>query len=248
MGVGFAAHQLAPPFPPMEQAAPAPSASASAETSASAATSADSAPTASAAVPAEPAEKPSLCMKRAFPDKTFTDEPALEFVCDEANAVKGASRLKEAVVNAGNGKTTPGMKEWAMLGFYELSTYAALRGRCCPAEPAFDVPDPPDKCEAMKAVLGSIAKAAKAGASDADATAATKAFTESVKCHVRAKMTKSLGGYPTPTGGEGTAFEKIYGRLRGVAPAEGGGEKPAPEKPAPEKPAPEKPAPEKKPG
>jgi hypothetical protein len=124
-------------------------------------------------------------MKRAFPDKTFTDEPALEFVCDEANAVEGRVAAEGGGRERRQRQTTPGMKEWAMLGFYELSTYAALRGRCCPGEPAFDVPDPPDKCEAMKAVLGSIAKAAKAGASDADATAATKAFTESVKCHVR---------------------------------------------------------------
>lgn len=252
VGVGFAAHQFAPPFPTAEPVAPVASAPASAAVSATASASASAAPTSSATPPEPPAEKPSVCMKGVFADKTFADEPALEFVCDEANPVKGAARLKEAIVNAGNGKTTAGMKEWAMLGFYELATYATLRGRCCPGEPTFDAPEPPEKCDAMKTVLASVAKASKPTASDDDSAAATKAFAESVKCHVRAKFTKSLGGYPAPTGGEGTAYEKFLARARGksatdepkkdegVKKDEGtkkdeGAKAPAPEKPAPEK-------------
>ncbi|NUP11893.1 MAG: hypothetical protein HOW73_38085 [Polyangiaceae bacterium] len=221
VGVGYAAHRLAPPFPPLPGEVPAAAASESAAPSASAPASAEAPPTASeAAAPAPPPVKPAVCMKQLFAEGTFADEPPLDFVCEEANPMKGAARVKEAVVNAGAGRTSAGMKEWAVLGFYELAAYSVLRGRCCPAEPTIDVPASPDKCEPMADGLVKLAKAAKPGVSDDDAKTATKSYADAVKCVVRNKSTKSFGGHPSPSGGEGTIFQKTLDRARGVAPKE----------------------------
>ena len=220
VGIGFAAHTFAPPFPePVTEAAPVASASAPTEPEASPAApvaSESALPAASSA--AAPAEPPAECMKTLFAADTFAGEAPLAFVCEESNAVKGAAKVKEAVVNAGTGKApSPGMKEWAVLGFYELAAYAVLRGRCCPGGETFSAPDSPG-CPSMNEALAKIASVSKKDSSDEDAKAAQKAFVGSVKCISQSKASKTFGGYPDLAGGEGSNFVKTLDRARGVPP------------------------------
>lgn len=222
VGVGFAAHTFAPPFPePVTEAAPVASASSSAEpapeASAAAPAASESAPPAatSAAAPVEP---PTTCMNALFAEKTFADEPPLAFVCEETNPVKGAAKVKESVVNAGTGKSpSPGMKEWAVLGFYELAAYAVLRSRCCPGGDTFTAPDATG-CPSMNEALGKIASVSKKDSSDEDVKVAQKAFVDSVKCITQSKASKTFGGYDDLSGGQGSVFSKTLDRARGVPP------------------------------
>lgn len=129
--------------------------------------------------------------------------------------MKGASRVRERIVVASGGKTSPGMKEWAGFGFYELAAYATLRGRCCPSDPSFEVPSAPDNCTSMEAALKKLAMNARPAASDADAKAAVDNFGEAVKCLSRNNLEKAFGGYPATTGNEVAGFSKFYARARG---------------------------------
>jgi hypothetical protein len=221
VGIGFAAHMFAPPFPqPVTEPAPVASASESAAPEASAPTPAasESAPSAAASSAAAPAEPPGACMKALFAEGTFADEPPLAFVCEEPNAVKGAAKVKEAVVNAGTGKApSPGMKEWAVLGFYELAAYAVLRGRCCAGGDTFSAPDATG-CPSMNEALQKVASVSTKEASEDDAKAAQKGFVASVKCISQSKASKTFGGYPDLAGGEGSTFLKTLDRARGVPP------------------------------
>lgn len=240
VGVGFAADAFVPAFPPpggassaevvSATALPVPSASSSfggaasgwaevAKSGSAAPQSSISGPTSSVVKSADPVAtapaNPTECMKKAFPGQTFQTEVSLDFVCEEANPMKGAGRVRERIVMASGGKTSAGMKEWAGFGFYELAAYATLRGRCCPSDPSFEVPASPDTCESMEGALKKLAMTARSSASDEDAKAAVDAFGEAVKCVSRNNLEKAFGGYPAPTGNEVAGFSKFNARARG---------------------------------
>lgn len=222
VGVGFAAHAVAPPFPPLPHEVTA-TPSAEVTPTASAAPAPVETAAVSASAPAPPAVEPSVCMKAMFPDETFTAEAPLDFVCEETNPIKGAGRVKEVIVKAAGKTTSPGMKEWAVLGFYEMAAYGVMRGRCCPSDEPPDVvtfgaPKSPEGCEPLNDALTKIAAASKQGTSDEDASAATKAFADAVKCIVKMRTSKSFGGHPAPSGLEATVFAKTFDRARGVQP------------------------------
>lgn len=214
-GAGFAAHTLAPPFPPLASE-PAPPAEASAPVSTAAAPSASAPPVASAAAP--PAVDPLVCMRGLFPDKTFpTDETPLQFVCAEPSPVKGGPRVRATLVEVSAKATSPGMKEWAVLGFYELAAFAVLRGKCCPAS-ALELPASPPDCESMQTSLESVAAAASAEATQEAVDKALDSYAKAVRCVVRNKMSKVFGEHASLGGGEATTFKKILARARGEQP------------------------------
>ncbi len=227
VGIGFAAHKFAPPFPPLHPSATA-SASAteppSASASAAAVASASVAPEASASASAGAVDSsaaavasgppPAECFKQLFPEKTFSDEPSLDFVCTEQSPIKGASRVKEVIVKSSKRSTSAAMKEWAGLGFYELAAFTAIQARCCPEPTTFNLPKSPDNCAPLEDALSKIAKASRQGASADEGKAATKAFSDSVQCIVGNKLAKAFGGYEPPTGPEVGIFEKTLERAR----------------------------------
>ncbi len=202
--------------PVASSASVAPSASASSSASAAPSTSAASSASAPpASAPPAPADV-AACMRKLFPADTFQEGAAsLTFVCEEPSPVRGAPRVREALVRDSDGKVTEGMKEWAILGFFELGAYAVLRGRCCPADVApLELPISPGKCPPLAESLGEVAAASQPGADDKALKRAIDHLDRDVRCILRSKQTKPFGSYPRLSGGEGTALSKTMKRGR----------------------------------
>jgi hypothetical protein len=203
--------------------AAAPSAGTSAGTPAASASSApaspasSAAPSASASASAPPSAEatPGACMRALFPEDTFASEPDLPFVCEESAAATAVTQLKTRIVVEGRGRAaTGGMKEWAVLGFYEVAGLSLLRGRCCPSAPPLTVADA-DPCKLAEAV-NAVGEASKPGAPKADLDAAVKQFDGEVRCLMKIQQTKRFG-YDPLLGGEASTFAKTTARLGGTA-------------------------------
>jgi serine/threonine protein kinase len=192
------------------------SASASASAPAPASASASVSASASAGGPEAPADV-AACMRSLFPADTFTTgADSLSFVCEEASPIRGAPKVREALVRDGRGKVTDGMKEWAVLGYFELGAYAVLRAHCCgPSAPPLSLPVSPGRCPSLAGPLAAVAQAGRKGAARAAAARAVDELDQAVRCITRSKQTKAFGGYPRPSGGEGTALAKTIARGRG---------------------------------
>lgn len=206
--IGFGASILVPPgfglAAPEPPATSAPVASASAEPAATA--SASAAPT---------APSPVACLRAMFPEDTFGAEPTeLAFVCDEAQPVRGASRVKELVVKAGTDRVSGGMKEWAVLGHYGTAAFVSMRARCCPTPAPLELPETPPNCEPLADAFRKVEDVSKEGVADAEVDEAVKAFRKSVLCVLKSGPKNVLGDHPDPGGGEGTTLMKTLDRAR----------------------------------
>lgn len=163
--------------------------------------------------PATPGSSPSTCLGTFFPEGTFLATPPLSFVCEETDAVAVATRLKKEVVVAGRGRdATAGMKEWAVLGFYELAALAVMRGRCCAGAPPLTTPESAEPCGRMEERLGAIAAVSREARSAGDRAAAVKAFDTSVRCLMKFRQTQRFGFAPL-LGSEASTFETIAARI-----------------------------------
>ncbi|MBL8741792.1 MAG: hypothetical protein JNK04_11880 [Myxococcales bacterium] len=126
--------------------------------------------------------------------------------------MKGARRLREAIVLGGSGRgVTNGMKEWSLLGFFELPTYAIVRDRCCPNAGPPSVPASPAICKpTMDDAVFGVMQAARRGEVPTDELAKVD---KAARCILRAKQATSFGQHPKPSGGEGTALRTIQKRV-----------------------------------
>ncbi|AKT36215.1 hypothetical protein [Chondromyces crocatus] len=160
------------------------------------------------------------CMMPLFPDGTFVSRrpPDFAFVCGETDPRRGAALVKKQVVLGAEGSAvSDGMREWALLGWYELATFAALRARCCPGAEPLTLPATPPPCGSLDDALNALGTAAAAATSPDDPalSQAQKAFSESVHCLVRAGGGSLFGHKNQPQGGQDTSFKKTLARLAG---------------------------------
>jgi hypothetical protein len=165
-------------------------------------------------------EEPTQCLLPLFASGSFseTSKAKLEFVCRETDPSMGAPRVREAVVLAGSrGVITDAMREWAVLGVYELAAFAALRGHCCPAAAQIELPASTGPGPPLAESLREISRISRPGSSDAEVDAALKSFDGVIRCLARNKQIKVLGDYKAPSGGEDTAFKKTLSRARSSA-------------------------------
>ena len=210
--------------PPATTAAPssAPSSSSAAPAATSSAgpmPSTDTTATAEvAATPApEAGEDVAACMMPLFAKGTFKRgaSPDFGFVCSEADPRRGVAAIKKQVVLAGAKRNvSEGMREWALLGWYELASYSVMRARCCPGAPPLKLPAPPPPCQPLETALDELGAAALVAKTPKDKAleAAVKRYTKEVYCLVRAGGTSLFGYVGPPKGGEVTAFRKTLAR------------------------------------
>jgi eukaryotic-like serine/threonine-protein kinase len=154
-------------------------------------------------------------MRSLFAEDTFESlDPNLAKLCEDKSTSKFSKRVKELLVAGSHGRMTDGMKEWGILGIYEIAAMAAMRGRCCPDAPALEVAGPPGTCAPLSTSLGAINVASHTGGSAMDLDTAVATFDKDVRCVIRAQQTQAFGDYGPLGGGEGTALEKTIQRIR----------------------------------
>jgi hypothetical protein len=212
---GAAAASSAAPAASVEPAASAaPAASAEADSSAEAAP----APPGSTTASASAGQGVEACMVPLFAKGTFEarSRPSFSFLCNETDPRRGSRLIrKQVVLGATSGFVSDGMREWALLGWYELAAYAVMRARCCPGAAPIELPESPGACPAIAQALnelgGATSKATRP--EDEGIELALKHFREAINCRVRSGGTNLFGYVGAPKGGEDTAFQKTLVRL-----------------------------------
>jgi hypothetical protein len=157
-------------------------------------------------------------MTPLFAKGTFSGDarPDFSFVCRESDPRRGVAGIKKQVVLAAAKRSvSDGMREWALLGWYELASYAVMRARCCPGAPSLKLPPAPSPCHGLEAFLDDLGAAAIAARDpkDKDLDKAIKRYTDEVYCFVRTGGTSLFGYIGPPKGGEETAFRKTLARV-----------------------------------
>jgi len=194
-----------------EPSTPAPSA-----TGTTAATGASATPAAAPGASSAPAPAGELgaCALQLFPAGTFgPSPPSFEFLCQEPDAYKGGEALRARVVGAGGGARglTEGMREWALLGYYEMAAFSVGRALCC-AKPEPLATQPASKC-ALDQKLQDLAAAAL-GPDPKAIDAALGEYSAVLRCLLAAGVAASFGQQGPPDPASLTAFRKTVARAR----------------------------------
>ena len=177
------------------------------------ASSASPAVSASASASADPSEATQRCIASALPEDTFAGTfTDLTPLCAQSSIVQGARDLRLIIVRAGTGRSvTAGMKEWSLIGSFELPAFAIIQNRCCAVAPV-KVPSSPDGCptsletaiRALERSELSVKKEVNKVIDDID---------RAIRCIERSGAEKRFGGYAALSGGEVTPFRKLVARL-----------------------------------
>ncbi len=151
------------------------------------------------------------CMQVLFPPDTFAaDPPSFAAVCRRGHPRKGAQAIKGIVVASGNQRAlTEGMREWSLLGWYEMAAFAVMHGRCCSttidlSHPSFEV------CDIGRA-LEALHGAARGRADHLGA--ATQAYSKAATCIWSSNRAKLFQQTIQPTAQQLAYFRKTLERL-----------------------------------
>jgi hypothetical protein len=204
-----------PPAPAETTRSPVTSPSTSIEAPKSAATTSAvtaSAPPAISASAAPPAGL-AACVVPLFPPESFDASTDFSFVCSEADPLKGGSAVRTQLVRS-HRNLSEGMKEWALLGWYEPAAFSVIRARCCPSAPPLQLPEVRG-CTPVPDLLAGISTAAAATRDPADKALkkAVDAYTSNVYCIVRSGIAARFGRVGNPQGGEDTTFMRFLGQV-----------------------------------
>lgn len=90
-----------------------------------------------------------------------TDE--LAWVCGEADALEGSSKLRVAVVKGSKGIVNDGMRLMSQVGWHEFVVYASVRRACCPDATSVKLPAASAGCEDLGKISEQVAEAAVSG-------------------------------------------------------------------------------------
>jgi serine/threonine-protein kinase len=175
-----------------------------------------------ASVATTPATPPPIdtnaCVRPLFADGTFGAEspPDFSYICQETDPRRGGAQLKKQVMLASKARLNDGLREWAMLNWYEMAAFAVMRARCCPAAaPPLTLPPPSGSCDPLERRLNELSAAALE-ATDANAEklkGALNEYTKAVHCFLRTGTTAPFEWKTAPPGGADTAFLKTLARV-----------------------------------
>ena len=189
-------------------------ASASAEISASSTTETSASATTTGA--AGGSQQLTVCVSAMLPAGSFErGQPDFSFVCDERYPRKAVTQIQAqlSLDRWGTTEATVGMREWAVLGWYEFAALAMFRGQCCadalPLEWTFKLACPFDK--AMRQLEDAVRVKEQAAVE-----AAVSEFTQMATCLTRQGQAPNFGQTESPGPGVST-FRKMLERLRAAA-------------------------------
>src|SRR5262249_21090343 len=121
---------------------------------------------AATAPPAPAAGGVAACVLPLFPPESFDAATDFSFICSETDPIKGGASIRMQLVRAHH-NVSEAMKEWALLGWYEMASFAVLQAHCCPSVAPLKLPEV-HGCPSMPDALAAIASAAGATSDPAD--------------------------------------------------------------------------------
>jgi hypothetical protein len=147
-----------------------------------------------------------------FPPDSFDNATDFSALCSETDPLKMSAMIRKELVRSRH-PVSDGMREWAMLGWYEVPADSLVRSRCCPSSKPFEFPET-RTCKPMAEVLAPLDRAAAAASDPGDQALrdAVDAYTREVYCIVRSGFAHRFGRKDKPEGGEITAFTHFLGR------------------------------------
>jgi eukaryotic-like serine/threonine-protein kinase len=153
------------------------------------------------------------CIVSLFPPDSFDHATDFSALCSETDPFKTGAGIRRELVR-GHRTVSDGMREWALLGWYEIPAASLVRSRCCPSPEPLEFPET-KACKPMAEVLAPLDHATAATSDPADQTLrdAVDAYTRDVYCIVRSGIAHRFGRKDKPEGGEITAFTHFLGRF-----------------------------------
>ncbi len=173
--------------------------------------------TATAVAPPPPVDL-GTCVAALFPADTFSSDSKLDFICKEFDPRRGANALRGEVARVGlvARTTTQGMREFAILSWYDMAVFAIARDRCCVASELapLDLPPSLGSCPSLTDALEALGHAAR-DRKDLEPPLAT--YREAVVCTVRGLSHNRSVASPynyagTPDGAADAALKKFMVR------------------------------------
>jgi hypothetical protein len=157
------------------------------------------------------------CMRELFPSETFQSRPPkFDFVCTETSPWKGSANVRGEIVRGGSGqqRVTDAMREWAVMGWFDMAAFATVRARCCPSAPPLVTPVV-STCTPLHEVLANLGARATSGAApdDPKVVEAIDGYTAAVRCVLHAGASNRFGDYQPLQGGEEAAYKKTLARV-----------------------------------
>jgi hypothetical protein len=148
-----------------------------------------------------------------FPPESFEATSDFSFVCSETDPIKGGAAIRTQLVRAHH-NVSDGMKEWAILGWYEMAAFSVIQAQCCPSAAPVKLPEI-HGCRSLPEAFSAISAAARAASDPSDKALkkAVEAYTNDIHCIVRAGNANRFGRVGNPQGGEDTAFMHVLGRV-----------------------------------
>ncbi len=198
--------------------------------------------------PTEAGRAIGACVQRAFAPNSFPEgwSGSFQFLCEETDPRRVSHLLRSELIRAGGRRrVTPGMREWSMLGWYNMASLAAIRGHCCPPpSPPLRVPTV-GSCPDLAQPLNALAEVV-AGRHPRDAQrlwVIRESYRATVQCLDRAGFQGYYDQWGVLRGGEDATFDTMLGRiLEGAAsppaPPDASADEPTPPAAAAERPAP----------
>jgi serine/threonine-protein kinase len=174
--------------------------------------------TAAATAPAtEPATviDPSACAIQQFAPDAFPPgaDVDLSWICAETDPRRGASSMKRLVVQfSSSDRLTNAMREWALLHWYEMASFAIVRTRCCASPDPLSLPPPIGTCEALDRTLDDVGGAA-AGRGDVEPALAR--LRVAISCAIASGAASDYSYRTLPPGGAETALRALLARHEG---------------------------------
>lgn len=152
--------------------------------------------------------KEASCVASYLPKGAFGRSPELGWLCEENNSLKGAKKLRHAIV-AGAAKPndpTDAMKLISRMGHYDMAAHAVIRAGCCIDAKPLTVFDPSPGCESLSELLSSIGRDV-VSSEPVDETLGR--YEEAIRCEFSKGRGAMLGRDAPPKADEGKAFREL---------------------------------------
>jgi hypothetical protein len=158
-------------------------------------------------------------MASLFAPGTFVTPPAaLDGACQITDPRDGVKLLKMQVILAGEKRlVSDGMREWAIIGWYGMPAFGAMRAVCCPSAPEMHIGYKIPSCDLESAVKRLTTAASSSTTTDAEVTEALQAYTKMVICTADSGASGAFGQKAGIVEGELVTLQKTLARVRAAA-------------------------------